>query len=102
MEMNLRFSALLIMLLSYLSGFLPSAVLGDFLFKFGSVTLPSQYGRCVGPYCRRCPGIPNIQNVCGPIPDTINTENLALPLRTRELPAGPLISPLPFPAKTQV
>jgi hypothetical protein len=25
-----------------------------------------------------------------------------LPLRTRELPAGPLISPLPFRAKTQV
>jgi hypothetical protein len=44
----------------------------------------------------------NIQNICGLIPSTINPENLTLPLRTRELSAGPLISPLQFPAKAQV
>jgi hypothetical protein len=102
MEMNQRFSTLLMTLLSHLSGSLTSAVLGDFLFKFGSINISSQYGRCAGPYCSRCPGILNIQNVCVPIPSTINLENLALPLRTRELPAGPLISPLPFSAKAQV
>jgi hypothetical protein len=102
MEINLRFSALLIVILSHVSGFLPSVVLGDFLFNFGSTGMPSQDGRCAGPSCRRCSGIPNIQNACGPMPSTINHENLALPLLTRELPAGPLISSLQFPEKAQV
>jgi hypothetical protein len=93
---------MLIVLLSHLSGFLPSAVLDDFLFNFGSINKPSQYGRYAEPYCRRCPGIPNIQNVCGPMLSTSNPENHALPSQTRELSAGPLISSHQFPEKTQV
>jgi hypothetical protein len=79
METNLRFSALPVVPLSHLSGFLPSAVFGDVLFNFGSINKSSQSGRCTGPYCRR-PGISNIQNVYKLIPSAINPENLALPL----------------------
>jgi hypothetical protein len=40
--------------------------------------------------------------MCGPMPSTINSKNLALPLRARELHAGLLISSLQFPEKVQV
>jgi hypothetical protein len=63
MEMNLRFSALPVVLLSYLSGFLPSAVFSDVLFNFDPISIPSQHSTYTGPYCHRCPGIPNTQNV---------------------------------------
>jgi hypothetical protein len=36
------------------------------------------------------------------MPSTINPENLAVPLQTRELPAGPLIFSLQFLEKAQV
>jgi hypothetical protein len=77
-------------------------VLGDFLFNFGLINMQSQSGRWAGLYCRRCPGIPNIQNGCGAMLSTTNPENFALPLRTRELPAGLLISSLQFLEKAQV
>jgi hypothetical protein len=101
MQMNLRFSVLLIVLLSHLRKLLPSAMFDDFPFNFGSINMPSQYGRCAGSDCRCCPGIPNFQNVCGPTPSMVNPENLALPLRTCVLPAGPLKSSLQFPEKVQ-
>jgi hypothetical protein len=102
MEMKLRFSARPIVLLSHLSGFLPSAVLGDFSSILARSTYHLSVADVLGliaaaaqkfqPF-RTYADLYQVQSILRTL--TYHCEN-------RELPPGTLISSLQLPEKAQV
>jgi hypothetical protein len=96
------YSSSLVSLLICFGGFLPHAVLADFLPNLISVNIPSRNCRNARSHRRSRPRLPSRQCVCGPMPSAVNLQDLALPERRRCLPAGPLIPSFPFSEQTSV
>jgi hypothetical protein len=101
-EKNLSFSSSLIVLLTCVSGFLPPAVLRDFLLNLILINMPSRNRRSARPDGRRGPGLPNHQCRYGLVPGPINPQDLGLPPRRRYPPAGLLITSLQFSESAEV